>query len=362
MVRLFCWFLGLFFFLLLIVLPLLTTILVNFDQLPNSFHRYLAALEKAQTIAMQIFVCGWFFFVGGCFASFLNVVAWRVPRGRSILGSSHCPHCNIRLAFLDNMPMIGWLRNQGHCRNCAEPISPRYLIAELILGSVFLLLFLVEMASGGWNLPLRLVTTPARFEQVLFNPQWDLVRVFGFHLVLMSALFLFALIDADRFSIPWKVTVWPILIGIAMMLMWPEVVLLRWHGRFAPNELSPLIINKWLTPAIGVMVGTGIGWCLGSLFQRSWRLKNSHAKFNGAVSLLVVGLFLGWQAVLATSLFGSIAIWIVFRIQRFRPDTDASEADSDRQSNPSHSYMVACLMFGCLLHLLTWQWQSTFWG
>ncbi len=159
------WLLGFFLFLILIVLPLLTSALIQNNIMPRGFTKVLDVFVQIQAVALGLFTIAWIFFVGSCFASFLNVVAWRIPRGRSILGSSHCPYCNSKLAFRDNLPVVGWLRNSGRCRTCRLPISPRYLVAEIVLGSIFLLLAIVQLNGGGINLPFRPTDNFCGFEK-----------------------------------------------------------------------------------------------------------------------------------------------------------------------------------------------------
>lgn len=74
-------------------------------------------------------------FVGGLLiGSFLTVVAYRVPRGESVVGGrSHCPHCGAQIAAYDNLPVLSWLLLRGRSRCCGEPISARYPLTELAL-------------------------------------------------------------------------------------------------------------------------------------------------------------------------------------------------------------------------------------
>lgn len=79
--------------------------------------------------------------VGG---SFLNVVAHRVPLGRSVVRPrSACPACGHEVRARDNVPVLSWLLLRGRCRDCGEPIAPRYPLVELGTGVLFLLTFLV---------------------------------------------------------------------------------------------------------------------------------------------------------------------------------------------------------------------------
>lgn len=68
---------------------------------------------------------------GACVGSFLNVVAWRLPRGESLLRPrSHCPSCGAHIGARDNAPVLSWLLLRGRCRACGTPISPRYPVVE----------------------------------------------------------------------------------------------------------------------------------------------------------------------------------------------------------------------------------------
>jgi leader peptidase (prepilin peptidase)/N-methyltransferase len=73
--------------------------------------------------------------------SFLNVVVWRVPRGESVVRPrSRCPGCQTQIRSRDNVPVLSWLALRGRCRDCDEPISPRYPLVELATAAVFVLL------------------------------------------------------------------------------------------------------------------------------------------------------------------------------------------------------------------------------
>src|SRR5918997_2228174 len=72
---------------------------------------------------------------GAIIGSFLNVVAWRLPRKESLLPpASACPKCGTPIKPYDNVPVLGWLWLRGRCRACGEPISPRYPIVEAATG------------------------------------------------------------------------------------------------------------------------------------------------------------------------------------------------------------------------------------
>ena len=73
------------------------------------------------------------FTFGLLFGSFLNVCIYRLPRGLSVVAPrSACPNCKRPIAFYDNIPVVSWLILRGRCRHCHAPISPRYLVIELL--------------------------------------------------------------------------------------------------------------------------------------------------------------------------------------------------------------------------------------
>ena len=73
--------------------------------------------------------------LGAIVGSFLNVVAYRLPRGESLVHPpSACPSCGTPVKPYDNVPVLGWLWLRGKCRACGAPISPRYPIVEAVTG------------------------------------------------------------------------------------------------------------------------------------------------------------------------------------------------------------------------------------
>ncbi len=74
---------------------------------------------------------------GAIFGSFLNVVAYRLPRHESLVTpASHCPRCATPVKPYDNIPVLSWLLLRGHCRGCGEPISVRYPLVEALTAAL----------------------------------------------------------------------------------------------------------------------------------------------------------------------------------------------------------------------------------
>jgi leader peptidase (prepilin peptidase)/N-methyltransferase len=91
--------------------------------------------------------------------SFLNVVAYRLPRGESLVQpGSRCPGCGHDVRPYDNVPVLSWLLLRGRCRDCGEPISPRYPLVELATGALFAAVVAARDDAGSIALGLILVT------------------------------------------------------------------------------------------------------------------------------------------------------------------------------------------------------------
>ena len=265
------WTIALLATLLLFVLPLAVSLwLRTKPDLPPDMLMYLRWLEICQKISMQILAGGYFFVVGSCFASFLNVVAWRVPRGQSIIGHSRCPYCHNRLRLRDNFPIIGWLRNQGQCRFCEAPISPRYLIVEAFLGTVFLMIGLATLATGGITLPIRPPNLGMGFERYLFHPKWDLLQIIMGQLALLLFLFTFMLIELERFRIPQSILVTGVFCGFAMAFCAPSMFLVEYGWPF--QEQWPMASASFPLLAT-LMIGAGAGAVLGKILNRRLRAR-----------------------------------------------------------------------------------------
>lgn len=69
--------------------------------------------------------------------SFLNVVAYRVPAGVSLLRESRCTSCAAPVRPWQNIPVLSWLALRGRCASCRTPISLRYPAVEVVTGVLF---------------------------------------------------------------------------------------------------------------------------------------------------------------------------------------------------------------------------------
>jgi leader peptidase (prepilin peptidase)/N-methyltransferase len=122
--------------------------------------------------------------------SFLNVVAWRLPRGESLVTPrSRCPGCATQLKPYDNVPVLSWLVLRGRCRGCGERISARYPIVEAVTAALYVAVVAVK---------------------------WDDVLAMTLGLVLVTFLVPIAVIDFDLKVIPNKLTAPAAVLAVAL--------------------------------------------------------------------------------------------------------------------------------------------------
>ena len=78
------------------------------------------------------------FVFGLILGSFYNVVGYRLPKGESLLfPSSHCPNCNHKIKWYENIPLISYIIQKGKSRCCHTRIPISYLIVEIVTGALY---------------------------------------------------------------------------------------------------------------------------------------------------------------------------------------------------------------------------------
>ncbi len=83
------------------------------------------------------------FVLGASFGSFAALVAYRLPKGISIIKpDSYCTHCQKPIKTIDNIPVLSWIILKGKCRYCNAKIGVFSLIMEICGGLGFMLTYL----------------------------------------------------------------------------------------------------------------------------------------------------------------------------------------------------------------------------
>ena len=106
-------------------------------------------MTYAMTLAYAAVLAGVF---GLLLGSFVNVVAYRLPRGESLaFPGSHCPSCDTPIKPYDNVPVLSWLWLRGRCRACHGSISARYPVVEAATAALLVAVVLAKGAdSDAW--------------------------------------------------------------------------------------------------------------------------------------------------------------------------------------------------------------------
>lgn len=80
--------------------------------------------------------------IGASFGSFLNVVIYRVPLGKSVVQPrSQCPKCEKPIYWYENIPIFSWIFLRAKCSKCKTKISAEYPLIEFICGAATLFFF-----------------------------------------------------------------------------------------------------------------------------------------------------------------------------------------------------------------------------
>jgi leader peptidase (prepilin peptidase)/N-methyltransferase len=209
------------------------------------------------------------FIFGSIIGSFLNVCIYRMPQGKSVVWpGSHCPHCEKRIPWYDNIPFLSYFALQGKCRFCKKVISPVYLIVELLTAAVFVLLF--RRFGLGFN--------------------------FFVYAAFLCSLIIATFVDLKHRIIPDEVSLGGIVLGLIL-------------NSVRGLSLKPFsfAFRPMLNSLLGIIVGGGIIYLTGKLFDLVYfgLLKKppiqgeTESMGGGDVKLLaMIGAFLGWQRAL----------------------------------------------------------------
>jgi len=95
--------------------------------------------------------------------SFLNVVAYRVPAGISLMRPSQCPSCDAPVRPWQNVPVLSWLALRGRCARCHAGISVRYPLIEIGAGALFAVVVGWAITSAHPAPAAPAITMPASF-------------------------------------------------------------------------------------------------------------------------------------------------------------------------------------------------------
>ncbi|TWT51963.1 Leader peptidase PppA [Thalassoglobus neptunius] len=292
-------------------------------------------------------IISYLFIIGSVIGSFLNVCVHRIPSEPRFLDQlrslwnrpSHCPRCDTDIFWSDNIPIFGWIKLRGRCRNCQMRISPRYPLVEFANGCLFVLVYLFEV-PGGFHPLLSESSIYSEIGPQIYpglngwSPEAFVWLRYAFHMVMIEALLVASLIDFDLRIIPDGSTLPAMIFAVIasttfgilhIVPVWfQDESLARTFSIVTPDWVHPLIsgprVPEWISlhphlhglavSLIGLIVGGGVVWAvrlLGFLF-----LREEAMGFGDVVLMAMVGAFLGWQptvvAFFLAPLFALLAI------------------------------------------------------
>ena len=175
---------------------------------------------------------------------------------------SRCPKCNHKITYYENIPVFSYLFLKGKCSSCAEPISSRYALIELLTG--------ILTAVVAWH----------------FGFGWQAGAV----MLLTWALIAMSFIDVDHQLLPDSITLPWLWLGL-MLSLFPTFV-----GIDTQTSL----------------IGAAAGYL--SLWSIFWIFKLITGKegmgYGDFKLLALLGAWMGWQllpiVILLSSLVGAV--------------------------------------------------------
>lgn len=215
--------------------------------------------------------------IGLLVGSFLNVVAYRVPRmmerawreqcaelasaGDTAVKPadtsfnlwwppSTCPQCGKRIAAWHNIPVVSFLLLRGRCAECGQPIARRYPVVEAFAAVLSLTVAYV------------------------FGPTWHTVAALGFTWTLLAM----SLIDIDHHLLPDSMT---------LPLLWAGLLISLFSAGGEP------LFADLRSSVIGAAAGYLSLWAVYHLFKL---VTGKEGMGYGDFKLLgAIGAWLGWQ-------------------------------------------------------------------
>lgn len=278
---------------------------------------------------------------GACAGSFINVVAFRLPRGLHLnTPPSTCARCGQSIRGFDNIPILSWLWLRGRCRDCKAPISIRYLIVETVVAGLW-------FAVGYKN------------AENDFG-HYQNIGLMMTELLFVSSLLVVVIIDFEFQIVPDEISLGGLVAALIVAGLLPDLHL---HnnpeiaGRFPASPVLASLISAFL----GALLGGGMLLAMslvGTLFFRDQikKAQEDDPEIKSVIGLgdvklmAFVGAILGWKAMLAGFAVGNCLGALIGAVDKFRSGSwPRSRLDAHKAAR------LAVFMFG-------WRWGYRWWS
>jgi leader peptidase (prepilin peptidase)/N-methyltransferase len=281
--------------------------------------------EVLEPWARGAFGHGLVFVLGTLFGSFANVCIARMPpseahpKGRSIVTpGSHCFSCGKPVRWYDNIPLLSWLLLRGRCRDCGATFSARYLFVEAATGALFVAAWHLCIITAYEGEPLSLRTLR-----------------FVIYAAFLLALVVITFIDLDHKLILDKIT-------------YPAIPVFYGAGLLLPE-------NRWWEGLVGAAVGYGLVRLIADGYY--YLTGREGMGYGDGKLLAIIGALLGWQAVAASLVIGSMAgsiigitVLLVLRARRPPPAEGEEQPPLRHAELPFGPFLVSGAVVYLFLH------------
>lgn len=243
--------------------------------------------------------------IGASIGSFLNALIYRLPRGLKISEprNSFCPSCKARLGIPDLIPLFSWLFLRGKCRHCKTPIAARYFWVEVITGSLFAVVWHLNLVDG-WD-------------------PWRAVCLAAFIATLLAAFF----IDLRHYIIPDQVNACLFVVGVLYNV-----------GLYALGDDRA---TTWGVPSAlaGALVGVGVLWgiaFLGRLFLGKDAMGHGDIKMARGMGAMLfpIGALMSFAMAVTFGAVAGIVFIVVQRVMAARNPEPVIEDEEEEEDFP----------------------------
>jgi leader peptidase (prepilin peptidase)/N-methyltransferase len=240
--------------------------------------------------------------LGATIGSFLNVVIYRMPRGKSLSkpANSFCPSCEHALGVPDLFPLFSWLIQRGRCRYCGEKISSRYFFVELVNGIIW---------AGVWYQYLIAQQEPG--------------KAIAYALA-SAALVAIIWIDLELYLIPDQINAFLAFVGIGY-----NIYLYQAHKPDAVTWGMPSALAGWL-------VGTGVLWGIAFLGRVAFRkdaMGHGDIKMARGIGAILFPTVAIVSFALAVALGAIIGIFVIL-LTRSKQTAAADQPEDEEEYQP----------------------------
>lgn len=314
---------------------------------------------------IDVTIAGWVLFMGSSIGSFLNVVAWRMPRGQGIGGHSHCPRCANRLNVRDNVPILGWIALAGRCRFCSLPISRRYPIVETLVGVTLASIGIAELYS---------LSLPAQFVHWHGGPLWSpqvtptVLLILTYHALAVATSWAMTLIRIDGTRLPARLVVFAAVAVVVPMLAFPTLMVVPWQAE-RPASWAPdgLYVDAIMRVATALVAGALFGRVLAKGLCPSADLKldplgQGTARLVDLIAMLSIpAIVIGWQSMPALVIVAALLSFLLRPLLAWIPINDGPKGQIQRRG--AMEAFAFSLPIALTLHLVLWRhlWSCPYW-